>query len=61
MSGISAHQTIGSGQSSLIDMHKQAIGHIIQKINLVFAYSCIQMMYDLHTFQSSHEKIISCN
>jgi len=61
MSGVWTYQTIGCGQSSLIDMNKQAIGHIIPKNRSFFAYSFIQMLYDLQIFQSSHEKTIACN
>jgi len=61
MSGVWANQTFISWMSSLIDVYNQAIGHIIQKIQSFFAYSLIQMLYKLHTCQSTHEKTSSCN
>jgi len=54
MLGVWKYQTIGFGQRSLIDMNKQAIGHIIQKIHSFFANSCIQMFYD--TYFNHHMK-----
>ena len=39
----------------------EAIGHIIPKNQSFFAYSLIQMLYESHTFQSTHEKTSSCN
>jgi len=42
-----------------MDVYNQAIGHIIQKIQSFFAYSLIQMLYESHTIQSTHEKTSS--
>ena len=61
MSGVGAYQTFISWMSSLIDVYNQAIGHIIQKNQSFLADSLIQILYESHTIQSTHEKTSSCN
>jgi len=60
MSEVWSYQTFISWMSSLIDVYNQAIGHIIKKNQPLFAYLLIQMLYESHTFQSTHEKTSSC-